>query len=124
MINLLFQRAILGSPLGSQVLNIYRSIGSFIKGKWTASPYSPSPFAVQGIAYPSSQKELDMVPEGDRIKGAITFITVEELYVTSSVRSGISDEIEWNGDRYKIFQTWEWKDYGYCMSIAERIKGD
>ena len=124
MINLLFQRALLGTLLNTQVLKVYRSSGQFIKGKWTESPQSPLYLEIQGIAYPSTEKELDMVPEGDRIKGAITFLSVEEIYTTSRSLSGISDELEWNGERYKILSLLPWKDYGYYMSIGERIKGD
>jgi hypothetical protein len=123
MINLLFQRIILGTPLNTQSLHVYRSSGSFVKGKWVENPQSPLYFEIQGIAYPSTEKELDMVPEGDRIKGAITFISVEEIFVTNTSTPGTSDQIEWNGERYKIIAILPWKDYGYYMSIGERIKG-
>jgi hypothetical protein len=125
MINSLFKRAVLGTKLNSQTLNIYRSTGSFINGRWTEDTQSPPYFEVKGIAYPSSTKELDQVPEGDRIKGAMSFITTEELYVTRQGSApGLSDKIEWRGELYKIVQTLNWMSYGTFTSIAIRITGD
>lgn len=119
------KRVITGSKLNSHSLKIYRSSGSFVGGRWTEDIQSPPYFELRGVAYPSSEKELNQVPEGDRIKGAMTFITPEELYVTrNSGDQGLSDKIEWHDEIYKIVATLNWTDHGSFTSIAIRIAGD
>ena len=121
----LMKRVVLGSKLNSQKLKIYRSSGSFVNGRWTEDIQSPPYFELRGIAYPSSEKELNQVPEGDRVKGAMSFITTEELYVTRQGNApGLSDKIEWKGEIYKIVQTLNWTSYGSFTSIAVRIVGN
>lgn len=121
MINL--SRVVLSGHLNVQTLNVYRSTGSFVAGRWTESTLTLS--EVPGIVYPSTQKELQQVPEGDRVRGAITFLTAEKLYVTRTESpSGVSDKIEWNGELYKILSILPWMDYGYYASVGERIVGD
>jgi len=111
--------------LNAQTLRVFRSYGSFVAGRWTEVEQIPPSFDVAGVAYPSSEKELAQVPEGDRIKGGITFVTVEKLN-TTAVRppAGISDKIEWNGKLYKILSIFTYSDYGYYASMAERVEGD
>ena len=123
MMNL--SRVVLSPRLNVQSLNVYRSSGSFIAGRWTENATSPVTIPTKGIAYPSSNKELQMMPEGDRVIGAITFFTVDQLYTTRNDPSkGLSDKIEWKGEMYKILWQNPFQDYGYFMSIAERIVGD
>ena len=129
MNNLLFQQAVLSSNLNAQALTIVRSVGSFVAGRWTES--SPEEIEISGVCYPSSNKELQMMPEGDRVTGAITFITVNEIFTTHGTKgsgspddAGISDKIEWNGEYYRVLWSNPFKDYGYYLSIGERIAGD
>lgn len=117
-------RIVQSLSLGNQPIKVYRSSGSMVGGRWVEAPHSPPYFEMRGIIYPSSEKELKQVPGGDRIAGAITFITTEEILVTRVGNSpGLSDKVEWHGDLYKIISILPWSDYGYYMSIGERIKG-
>jgi hypothetical protein len=123
MINL--SRVILSPHLNVQSLTVFRSKGSFVAGRWVEQIQSPPSFNLMGIAYPSSEKELAMVPEVDRIRGAMTFLTVEQLYVTHvSPSKGLSDKVQWNDELYKIISLLPWKDYGFYASVGERIAGD
>ena len=122
MNNALMSRVALSPYLNTQSLNVYRSNGSFVAGRWTEVPNSPPYFTVQGVAYPSSQKEILQLPEGDRVLGAITFVTVEEILTTRvSQDPGISDKVEWNGEMYKVGAVNPWKDYGSYISICTRL---
>ena len=122
MNNSIMKRVALSPHLNTQSLNVYRSNGSFVGGRWTETPNSPPYFSVQGVAYPSSQKELMQLPEGDRVIGAITFVTVEEILTTRVGQDpGISDKIEWNGEMYKVLGILPWKDYGTYHSVCTRL---
>lgn len=124
---------VLRSPRLSQLLTVYRSKGYFGLGGWIEEVLSPPYFQTRGVAWPSSAKEIEQVPEADRVKGMHTFATVDNLYVTREGNeenlddddddSGLSDQVEWRGDRYKIIQILNYQDYGYCLSIGVRIRG-
>jgi hypothetical protein len=122
MLKTLMQRVVLGSALNAQQIKVYRSEGSFIKGKWTEIPQTPAYIIIKGIVYPSTEKELHQLPEGDRITAAITFLTTVKLYTThaeiSPKVSGTSDRLEWNEEKYKIINLLPWKDYGFYASMA------
>lgn len=98
-----------------------------------ATPYAPKqlipnaqqPITARGIIVPANDKELLHYPEADRIKGAMTFYSTAEMFVTrTGNNSGLSDEIEWRGNRYSIDQVGPFADYGYWKAIGQRIEGD
>ena len=131
MINL--SRVVNSMLLNVQQLLVYRSSGSYVAGRWVeaAPPALATPLTIYGVTHPSTDREIDMLPEGDRIKEAITFLTVEEIYTTGGTNeldgSGtprISDKIKWNGDLYRVRLVSQYKDYGYFMSVATRMAGD
>lgn len=118
-------RLVTSSMLNAQTLTVYRSVGGFVAGRWVEQVQNPPTIDISGIAYPSSEKELNQVPEGDRIKGAITFLTAEKLNATHvEAPSGVSDKVEWNGELYKVVSLLPWGDYGYYASVCERISGE
>ena len=125
MNNALMQRVVLSPVLNSQTLTIYRSAGSFVSGRWVVS--SKQTLKIQGVAYPSSQQELEQLPEGDRISSSVSFITNEQIYVThtdsSTVSAGLSDELEWHGSIYKVIGSFPWQDYGHFISMGVRLAG-
>jgi hypothetical protein len=75
-----------------------------------------------GVITAATTKDLLQVPEGDRVKGIIAVYDTEPLQVTNE--TGTSDEILWHDERYRLFQLWPYKDYGYYKALAERIAGD
>ncbi len=75
-----------------------------------------------GVITTATTKDLLQVPEGDRVKGIIAVYSTEELRVSNE--SGTSDEVTWHGERYRLFQLWPYKDYGYYKALAERTAGD
>jgi hypothetical protein len=55
----------------------------------------------------------------------MTFLTTDPLYITQGPPdSRISDKIQWREELYKIISVLPWADYGYYMSIGERVAGD
>ncbi len=75
-----------------------------------------------GIITTATTKDLLQVPEGDRVKGIVAVYDTEELRLTSE--NGTADEFDWHGERYRLFQLWPYRDYGYYKALAERIAGD
>ena len=93
--------------------------GDFIKSETTISFYGPI------IA--TSTRDIEMVPEGDRVAGMMTFLTTADnpFYISQSSDSyeGISDYLIWRGDRYKLVQVLPLYDYGFVKGIGARIGG-
>lgn len=112
------------SPRITQVFNVYRSSGRFDLGGWVDVPQSPLYFEMRGVVYPAREKELKLVPEGDRPMGAMCFITKEQLMVTNSETPGPSDEAEYEGEKYKIVSSLPYGSYGYYLSVGTRSRGE
>jgi hypothetical protein len=116
---------VVNSPLFAQTFTIIRSSGSWLNGVWQNTPTTiPSYGSIQ----PSSNNELKMVPEADRVKGAITIHTQAVMYETRTSESpdltaGISDIIQWHNQNWKIMFIFDWEDYGYTKAIAVRTAG-
>lgn len=111
-----------GDPdLGDEFF-ILRSTGQFGQGGWQILNVARIfAFGVIAIAEPDA---LQMVPEGDRVTGALQVICPQQLYPTQESRSGTSDQIEWNGSKYRVQAPSPWKKNGFCSAILLRMKGD
>lgn len=114
---------IIEDPDFAQPFYVYRSTGSFIDGVWTES--TPKRIQMYGVIVVANARELRMVPEGDRIQGAMDFYSLSPLYVTRTGQSqGTSDKILWRGDYYKLLSVRNWIDFGFYSATGERIAGD
>lgn len=80
-------------------------------------------FDISGVITVASAKEVNMIPEGDRINGAMVFYSLVPLHTTTNNPNAISDIIEWQNNKYKIMQVNPWIDYGYYQAVAVRMEG-
>lgn len=103
---------------------IARDAGQFVLGKWKSSTTFVDFF---GIVEPAKSKDVDQVPEGDRIEGAIAFYSSSPLYEThagqTNVPDGISDVITWHNQPYRLLKVFPWSDFGYYKAIGVRMSG-
>lgn len=110
-------------PDFAQQFTVYRSTGDWVKGKWTES--TPEQITMTGVISVMNEKELQAMPEGDKVKGAMVFHTTQELFVTrNGTEKGTSDKIYWRGDYYRLFNIAPYADYGYFRAAGERITGN
>lgn len=123
MINL---SEIVNDPDFAQDFTIQRSSGgSWQAGKWVTSTIDVCGF---GIIQPATAEELDQVPEGDRVKGAMSFHSESPLFETHTTGpndkfAGTSDIICWRGENYRLVKVWPWSDFGYFHAVGSRISG-
>jgi hypothetical protein len=111
-------------PDFAQSFEVFRSVGEFGEGGWFEIVQSPASFTCYGTILPASEKELKQLPEGDRVLGGIVIYGAEELYVTHSGEyEGTSDQIEWRGEKYKVVSSMPFVNFGFYVSIAQRLKG-
>jgi hypothetical protein len=118
---------VITSPMMAQPFSVYRKTGTFGRGGWI--PNDPVIIPMTGIVVNTAQKDLIMVPEGDRIISPMSFFTTaaNPLYTThqesNPTLSGISDEILWSGEMYRVYWVQNFASYGYWHSIAGRMQG-
>ncbi len=112
---------VVADPDLAEPFTIFRTTGYFDRGGWTAGP--PVQIPARGVVTPASDRELDMVPEGDRIKGSMTFHTHEELHLTSVSEGSVSDKILWQGDYYRLVFIAPWTSFGFNKAVGVRMEG-
>lgn len=110
---------IIQDPDFAQSFTIYRTNGAWKDGIFvTEKPY---PINAYGVILPVQPQTLALLPEGERILGSISIRSLTKMYKTNP--DGISDEIEWHGERYKITETTPWQDFGFFEAYAVRKEG-
>jgi len=106
--------------LNAQSYTVKRTTGSFTRGRWAAD--TPTEIEMFGVVTVVNEKELQQIPEADRITGAMYFFSKDPIYVTRE--GAVSDKIYWQGDWYRIFQIAQWPDYGYYRATGVRTTGN
>lgn len=114
-------KRVLSNPKFNTSFTVYRKSGDWLHGKWSGHESS---IVLRGVIINASPKEVEMFPEGDRIINAITIYTKSEIYTSRGATGGISDDIEWNGRRYKVMTVNNYSDYGYFKAVAIYTGGD
>lgn len=109
----------------AESFTISRSSGSFSVGGWTDSK---SIIAAWGVVSVSSNRELDMIPEADRVHGARTFHCQFPMYTTAEQRidgtTGTSDILIWEGTKYRVLLVGDYRNRGgYYFAIGQRMTG-
>ena len=96
-------------------------------GGWIANP--PQIIQAYGIVTVATPKDLEMLPEGDRVRGSLHIIYGQQLYVThednlAGAHSGTSDQILWGGLLYRVQAVEPWGPMvGFWHAIAARMLG-
>ena len=115
-------KAICDDPLLSQNVTIIRSQGGQF-GSGGFKPAAPVNIPARGVLEIADSKRMQMVPEGDRITGSIEFITKTRVYTTSEALEGISDQIQWRGNMYRVTTVAQWGDFGFWSATLVRMTG-
>ena len=107
----------------SNGITVHRKTG----GHWEAGRFVQTEIELTfgGTVTPCSPKELAQVPEGDRVAGIMCFHSEQKIYTTyNDVEKGTSDEIEWQGERYRIASVIPYVDFGYWKAFGVRMVSD
>ena len=111
------------SPRMSQKITILRRTGSWQYGTWVQSD-QPETLTMRGIVTMASAKDLQQVPEGDRLTGSIKILTTERIFITDGSGHDTTDMVFWRGARYRVVTVTPDIDYGFYRSIGTRLDGD
>lgn len=116
-------------PRISQPFTLYRASGDWVGARFVEK--ESEPITAIGIISIANAKQIEFIPEGDRVGGEIAIHTYTPLYCSRNTqdsngeqKSYIADEILWHGERYKIYQVNDYSDYGYYFAIGQRKLAD
>jgi hypothetical protein len=115
-------RVVAGNLL-TESYTIQRSTGFFGPGGSSSVSTSIPGFGVVSVA---SDQDLQMVPEGDRVTGAMVFHSQERIYETQVDANGkqrISDKILWNFQLYRVLTVGPYPNRGFWRAIGVRMAG-
>lgn len=113
-------RVITSTNLGAQTIFISRYSGEWLGGEYVCQ--TPEKLQARGIITLAGPKDMQMVPEGDRVLGGIRVLTNIPLLPTNP--QGTGDVITWRGAKYKVMTVSPDIDYGFFRSICTRLEGD
>lgn len=117
---------VINNPKLAQLYTVHRKV----EGQWTLGQgykQNEIDLILYGPITPINTKDLQQIPEGDRVVGIMAFYSTEPIFVTrdSSVDgTGTSDEIEWKNERYRIMSLAPYNDYGYMKAFGVRMVGN
>lgn len=109
-------------PDFAQPFTVWRKSGTWVAGRFKQTEKAINFYGTVTAAKP---KDLEQVPEGDRVGGVMCFHSAKEIFVSRGVTgdAGTSDEIEWRGQRYRVYNVYPWIDFGYYKAIGIRMVG-
>jgi hypothetical protein len=106
----------------AEPFTISRQTGVFAEGGWQTTPQDIQVFGVVTVA---TQKELQMIPEGDRVSGARMFFCSQAMYVTNEENGITSDILIWNTHKYRVAAVGQFQNRGgFYYAIAQRMAGN
>lgn len=107
--------SIVVDPDFAQPYTVHRKSGAWVAGRWEPTEDDLPYFGAIMVA---TQRDLNMIPEGDRVSGMMMFFAVKPLNLTSE--TGTSDEITWKNERYRLTAMLPWSDFGFYQAFGVR----
>lgn len=109
---------VVNAPELAQNFTVMRSAGVFVNGSWVSQATALQGFGVISVA---RAQDIEMLPEGDVIHGAMVFHSSFPLFTTQE-GVGSSDILQWNNSNWRVLTVSRYSDYGYYRAVAARIK--
>jgi hypothetical protein len=116
-------RELITDPDFASSCTVIRTRGKWQRGRFTITEQKN--IIYRGAVQPARVKELEQMPEGDRRRGVMKFFCRPPmvLHITNDSQPDgddelISDEIMFNGARYRITQVADWSNNGYIRAFG------
>lgn len=107
---------------GGQSFVIVRSYHRRLKGRLDDSP-TVTRISATGSIQPAGVEVLQQLPEADRSGKVIIIRSETQMQMGSTDSEGDlqPDEIEHNGERYKVLQAKDWTKWGMSVAYATKV---
>ena len=116
--------AIIDDGVLSDSWTILRSIGEFQPGGFVSTSTSIPGYGVVSVA---SEEDIQSIPEGDQIGGAMVFHSQSRIYETVKDSNGVqhvSDILVWNSQQYRVMKVGPYPNRNYWKAVAVRTQGN
>ena len=109
----------LGAP-GAITVHRKATGGTYVNGVFTAGAETNT--STDAVVQPSSPREVEQLPEGERVRESITVYTGSALIASSVDNANRGDEVSWDGRRYQVRVVEDWTAQAqYSKSICVRV---
>lgn len=98
---------VVSNPLRKPVTVHRTEPGQFVDGIWVEG--APSSFTIRASVHPAEGKDLEVLPEGKRSRGAYRLVTDAELFELEE-GSRNADQVELFGERYEVTRKQAWQN--------------
>jgi hypothetical protein len=116
--SLLSVSKILSNQRFVQPFVLTRKTGAFIASSEGEYGTTSSTLNLTGIIQPATEKDkAEFLPEGQRQLISIKIFSKSQMFMDNGLGQQ-SDEIDWQGQRYRIAFSKPWQLHGYYMAIA------
>lgn len=112
----------------SESYSIARETGSFQIGGFVTTERIVPGWGVVSVA---NAEDVEMIPEGDQITGAMVFHSQQRIFATQKdvtpVPSGtqyVSDQLIWEFQRWRVLHVYPYPNRNYWKAIAVRMQGN
>ena len=112
------------SLLASDIIEVttctggYDSAGVYQLDPW---PVPPPTRQLRCSVQPTSGKDLERVPEGQRINASITVYSRESLTL-GAVPAVVPDRFTWRGQEYAAIGSSQWDSAGYWRTVLVKVE--
>jgi hypothetical protein len=96
--------------------------GAFIDGYWQKANPAYLSETIKGDLQTPNGKDLEMLPEGERLKSIKKLFTIKQLFAGGERVDTESDLINDNGKIYKVIKTFDYSEDSYTYkSLVEFV---
>lgn len=107
------------SSTAEKILVERNAPGGYVDGIYV--PGATSSFFTLASVQQPSPKQLQVLPEGERDKDLMLFISKKKINTVSDRDSTEADVILRKGIRYKVIHSADWDAFGHTIVMGERI---
>jgi len=113
---------VVSNPDICEGFQIQRNPGVFAAGGWQAGQNVL--IQAYGVVSVASARQLEMIPEADRVHGTRVFHSATPMYVTSEDKGITADILIYNGVSYRVMSVGNYANRGgYYEAVAVRMAG-
>lgn len=97
--------------------------GQYVLGTWT--PAATTDLTIKAHVQPASARELLILPEGERTKGAVRFYTTDPLQTASEYTQTPADVVAFDGQLWQVQRVDPWPVGGglqHYRSFAVKVE--
>lgn len=112
----------------SEAYSVARLTGAFEIGGFHTSEIILPGWGVVSVASP---EDLEMVPEGDQVTGAMVFHSQTRIFETQkdvnpppNGTQYVSDQLIWEFQRWRVLHVYPYPNRNYWKAIAVRLQGN